>query len=127
MTIVGKDAALRRSEPEWHWTAQRAVPTLKNGKMKSAYELAMERLQKAAPSVVLSEEQKKQIAEIDSAFKAKIAEKEVFLKDQIAKAQVTGKFEEVEALEKQLATELRRLQEDCELKKEKLRKTFPRA
>jgi hypothetical protein len=95
--------------------------------MKSAYELAMERLQKAAPSVVLSEEQKKQIAEIDSAFKAKIAEKEVFLKDQIAKAQVTGKFEEVEALEKQLATELRRLQEDCELKKEKLRKTFPRA
>lgn len=99
-------------------------PYLKNGKMKSAYELAMERLQKATPSVVLSEDQKKQIAEIDSAFKAKIAEKEVFLKDQIAKAQVTGKFEEVEALEKQLATELRRLQEDCELKKEKLRATF---
>ena len=99
-------------------------PYLKNGKMKSAYELAMERLEKGQPRVALTDEQKKQLAEIDSTFKAKIAEKEVFLKGQIAKAQVTGKFEEVEALEKQLATELRRLQEDCELKKEKLRATF---
>jgi hypothetical protein len=32
--------------------------------MKSAYELAMERLQKATPSVVLSDEQKKQIADL---------------------------------------------------------------
>jgi hypothetical protein len=92
--------------------------------MKSAYELAMERLQKATPSVVLSDEQKKQIAEIDSAFKAKIAEREVFLKDEIGKAQAGGKFDEVEALEKQLASEIRRLQGDGEEKKEKLRGTF---
>ena len=92
--------------------------------MKSAYELAMERLQKAAPSVTLTDDQKKQIAEIDSTYRAKIAEKEVFLKDQIGKAQSAGKFEEVEALEKQLATEIRRLQEDCEAKKEKLRAEF---
>jgi hypothetical protein len=92
--------------------------------MKSAYELAMERLQKATPSVVLSDEQKKQIAEIDSAFKAKIAEREVFLKDEIGKARAGGKFEEVEALEKQLASEIRRLQEDGEAKKERLRATF---
>jgi hypothetical protein len=95
--------------------------------MKSAYELAMERLEKAAPSVSLTDEQKKEIAEIDSSFKAKIAEREVFLKDQIARAQAGGKFEEIEALEKQLAADLRRLQEDCELKKEKLRATFPKA
>ncbi len=92
--------------------------------MKSAYELAMERLQKSAPSVTLTEEQKKQIAEIDSSFKAKVAEREVFLKDQVAKAQTAGKFDEVEALEKQLASEVRRLQGDCELKKEKLRQSF---
>ena len=92
--------------------------------MKSAYELAMERLQKATPSVVLSDEQKKQIAEIDSALKAKIAEREVFLKDEIGKARAGGKFEEVEALEKQLASEIRRLQEDGEAKKERLRATF---
>jgi ABC-type hemin transport system substrate-binding protein len=92
--------------------------------MKSAYELAMERLQKASPTVTLTDDQKKQIAEIDSSFRAKIAEREVFLKDQIQKAQTTGKFEEAESLEKQLATEIRRLQEDCEAKKEKLRESF---
>jgi ClpP class serine protease len=92
--------------------------------MKSAYELAMERLQKATPTVVLSDEQKKQMAEIDSTFKAKIAEREVFLKDEIGKARAGGKFEEVEALEKQLASEIRRLQEEGEAKKEKLRATF---
>ena len=92
--------------------------------MKSAYELAMERLQKASPSVPLNDEQKKQIAEIDSSFRAKIAEREVFLKDQIQKAQTTGKLDEAESLEKQLATEIRRLQEDCEGRKEKLRASF---
>jgi hypothetical protein len=92
--------------------------------MKSAYELAMERLQKNQPSVVLTDDQKKQLAEIDSQFKAKIAEQELFLKEQITKAQVAGKPDEVEALEKQLASEIRRLQEDCEAKKEKLRGSF---
>jgi hypothetical protein len=92
--------------------------------MKSAYELAMERLEKAAPSISLTEEQKKEIAEVDSVYRAKIAEKELFLKDQIRKAQSAGKLEEAESLEKQLATEIRRLQEDCEAKKEKVRASF---
>ncbi len=92
--------------------------------MKSAYELAMERLEKSARSVALTDEQKKQLAETDSTFKAKIAEREVFLKDQVAKAQSAGKFDEVESLEKQLAAEIRRLQEDCEAKKVKLRTSF---
>jgi hypothetical protein len=92
--------------------------------MKSAYELAMERLQKTSPTVSLTDDQKKEIAEIDSTYRAKIAEKEVFLKDQIGKAQGAGKFEEVESLEKQLAIEIRRLNEDCEAKKEKLRASF---
>jgi hypothetical protein len=92
--------------------------------MKSAYELAMERLEKTSPSVSLTDAQKKQIAEIDSTYRAKIAEKEVFLKDQIGKAQSAGNFEEAESLEKQLAIEIRRLNEDCEAKKEKLRTQF---
>ena len=89
--------------------------------MKSAYELAMERLEKKAPSVALTDEQKQQIAEIDSTFKARIAEKELFLKDQIAKAIDAGKAEEAESLQKQLTIDIRRLQEDAESKKEKLR------
>ena len=92
--------------------------------MKSAYELAMERLQKASPSLSLTETQKKEIAEIDSKYRAKIAEKELFLKDRIRKAQTDGKGDEIDSLEKQLALEVRRLQEECEAAKEKLRNTF---
>ena len=54
--------------------------------MKSAYELAMERLEKKTPSLALTKEQKTQIADIDSTFKARIAERELFLKAEIAKA-----------------------------------------
>jgi hypothetical protein len=92
--------------------------------MKSAYELAMERLQKASPSLSLTEEQKKELAEIDSKYRAKIAERELFLKEQIRKAQVEGKLEVVESLQKQLASEIRRLEEECEEKKEKRRASF---
>ena len=92
--------------------------------MKSAYELAMERLGKDQPILKLTDEQKKQLADVDSTFKARKAEKELFLKGEIQKAQAAGKFEEVESLEKQLATEIKRLQEDCEAKKEKLRASF---
>jgi hypothetical protein len=92
--------------------------------MKSAYELAMERLAKNQPTVSLTDEQKKQLAEIDVTFKAKIAEREVFLKDQIVKAQMADKFEEADQLQQQLINEVKRLNEDCEAKKEKLRASF---
>jgi len=92
--------------------------------MKSAYELAMERLEKAQPSVALSEDQKKELADVDSTCRAKIAEKELFLRDEIRKAQTVGNFEEVEKLEKRLTSEIARLREDCETKKEKLRASF---
>ena len=92
--------------------------------MKSAYELAMERLEKGSPSVSLTEDQKKEIGEVDSVYRAKAAEKELFLKDQIRKTQLAGKFEEAESLEKQLMSEIRRLQQECEAKKEKLRAGF---
>ncbi len=92
--------------------------------MKSAYELAMERLEKKAPTVAVTGEQKAQIAEIDSTFKARIAERELFLKEQIGKAREAGKLEEADTLQKQLTIDLRRLQEDAEAKKEKLRASF---
>jgi len=92
--------------------------------MKSAYELAMERLAKDQPIITLTGGQKAQLAEIDSTFKAKIAERELFLKDEIRKARDAGKFDDVESLENQLATDIRRLNDDCESKKEKLRASF---
>jgi hypothetical protein len=89
--------------------------------MKSAYELAMERLEKQSPTARLSDAQKAEIAEVDSTYKARMAEREVFLKDQIAKAQFAGNMEEIAQLEQELARDLRRLGEDCEAKKEKVR------
>ena len=93
-------------------------------KMKSAYELAMERLQKASPSLSLTDKQKEELAALDSKYRAKIAEKELFLTGQIRKAQTEGKVDEIDSLEKQLASEVRRLQQECEAAKEKLRAKF---
>lgn len=90
--------------------------------MKSAYELAMERLEQQQPTVKMTDAQKAEIAEIDSISKARTAEKELFLNEQIAKARAAGQWEEVQAIEKQLVSELRRIQEDCEAKKERVRR-----
>jgi len=84
----------------------------------------MERLEKKAPTIALTDEQKAQIAEIDSSFKARIAERELFLQGEIAKAGAAGNEEEVASLRKQLGSEVRRLQEDAEAKKAKLRASF---
>lgn len=91
--------------------------------MKSAYELAMERLEKKAPSVPLTEDQKAALAEVDSIAKAKSAEKEVFLQGEIAKEQARGNFGEIQSLQKQLAHETARIREEAEAKKEKIRTT----
>ncbi|MDR3401880.1 MAG: hypothetical protein P4L99_05210 [Chthoniobacter sp.] len=89
--------------------------------MKSAYELAMERLQKQAPAVKLTAAQKAEIAEIETNAKAKVAEQELFLRDKIAGAVQEGKYEDAAQLEQQLAREIRRINEDAEAKKEKVR------
>jgi hypothetical protein len=89
--------------------------------MKSAYELAMERLERQAPTKQLSAKQKREIAEIESTCRARIAERELLLKGEIAKALGAGKLEEAESLQKQLAMDTRRLNEECETKKAKAR------
>jgi hypothetical protein len=89
--------------------------------MKSAYELAMERLEKKSPTQKLTEKQKAELAEIDSQTKAKTAEREVFLREQINKARFSGDETAASELEDQLARELRRIQQDGEEKKEKAR------
>ncbi len=90
--------------------------------MKSAYDLAMERLNKTSPTVKLSESQKKQMAELDSKFQAKIAEREIAVKGEIASAQTAGDWDKTQELEKQLVHERKKLQADLEEKKEQVRK-----
>lgn len=91
--------------------------------MKSAYELAMERLAQSGdePTKPLTDEQKKELAAIDQKFDAKIAEKEVFLAKQIADAQAKGDRTSLEQLETQLRNERERLNEDREAAKNKVR------
>jgi hypothetical protein len=89
--------------------------------MKTAYELAMERLNKASPMAKLTEAQKKQIAELESKYRAKIAEREIGLKDEMEKAVSKGAGEEIAKLEQQLLDERKKLQAELEEKKEKIR------
>jgi len=91
--------------------------------MKSAYELAMERLEQSQPSIKLSDEQRAQLAEISRKYEAKIAERQVFLGDQITKARESGDLGAVEQLERQLGLEVRRLEQDAEDEKEKVRRS----
>ena len=88
--------------------------------MKSAYELAMERLEKTAPTLKLSASQKKEIAELDSLYAAKIAGRELALNDEIAKA--AGDVEKQDELRETLVNERRKLQVELEDKKEVVRK-----
>lgn len=91
--------------------------------MKSAYELAMERLEQSNPQEELSDEKKAQLAGVDDKFKAKIAEREVFLGDLIAKAGAQGNFPEVAELETQKTREIAALREECEAEKDKIRQS----
>lgn len=92
--------------------------------MKSAYELAMERLAKADPEGAkpLSAEQKARLAEIDSIWKGKIAEREIFLQQRLDSALSEGKYDEAEQIRTQLKSERARLEEEREEEKERVRK-----
>lgn len=89
--------------------------------MKSAYELAMERLNKQSPATKLTDAQRRELAELDSVYAAKIAERELFLKEQMAKAEMSGDFETLAQLDKQLGSERKTLQAELEEKKEAVR------
>ena len=89
--------------------------------MKTAYELAMERLSKTSPGVTLTAEQKVEIAELESQCAAKIADRELFLKGEISKAIERGDAKTMEQLEKQLVSDRKSLRAECEAKKEAVR------
>jgi septin family protein len=90
--------------------------------MKTAYELAMERLNRSAPAVRLTEEQKGAIAELESKCRARTAEREIFLNGEMDKARAAGDGDALAQLERQLASERRKFQEELEEKKEQVRR-----
>jgi hypothetical protein len=91
--------------------------------MKSAYELAMERLAKSDPSTAkLTPEQKDRLAEIDRVYQGKIAEREIFLKQQLQAALAGRKLEEADKIRQQIASEKAKLEEEREDEKERVRR-----
>jgi len=92
--------------------------------MKSAYELAMERLSKSDPTASrpLTPEKKAKLAEVDRLYKGKLAEREIFLKKQLDDAYAAQKADEVEKVQKQMASERARLEEEREEEKERIRR-----
>jgi hypothetical protein len=91
--------------------------------MKSSFELAMERLNKSAPAVKLTAKQKEQLADLDSRYKAKIAEREIAVKGEIAQAAGAGDADKVEQIKQQLVNDRKKLQSELEDKKEALRRS----
>lgn len=89
--------------------------------MKSAYELAMERLSKNAPVVKLTDQQKKELAELDSTYAAKLAEREIFLKGEMEAAANKGDWDAMENFQQQLVRDRKSLQAEREEKKEQVR------
>ena len=78
----------------------------------------MSRLESAAPSVVLNESQKERIAAIEAKCKADIAAKELLLQGEMAKA---SSPEDIAQIRRQLADEIRRLEEKRDREKDAVR------
>lgn len=84
--------------------------------MKSAYEKAMERLEREkGPAPVLTDDQRRQIADIASLYESKIAEARFALEARIAKAATP---EEFQALNDELSADVARLTARMEEEKE---------
>ena len=81
----------------------------------------MERLEKESPTQELTEEQKAKLSELSKVYEAKIADKELFLNGEIAKAEAAGEFDQIDQLTKQLASERKVLEEELEQKKNEVR------
>ena len=92
--------------------------------MKSAYELAMERLAKSDPDAArpLTPEQKDRLAEIDRTYRGKIAEREIFLTQKLEEALGAQKFDDAEQVRRQLTSEKARLEEERQDEKERVRR-----
>ena len=89
------------------------------GAPKSAVELAMEKLrERGFEEKILSDEQKSEIAEIRSRYRAKIAELEI---QHEPKLRAAASLEELESLESELRKEKARLEEEMEKKVSQVR------
>lgn len=97
------------------------MPKKKDGGLKSALELAMERLEEEGMKTPkLTAEQKKRIQEIEKKYEAKIAEIKIIREREIQAAALAGDAEKMQQLQQQLVKETSALREKLEGEKEKI-------
>ena len=91
--------------------------------LKSALEIALEKLDQQEEFTVtpLTDEKKKEIAEIRRKYQARIAEAEINSQFKLRQAAGSGALEDVEKIRGQVAGERRRLTERMEKKIEEIR------
>ncbi|HPO14103.1 MAG TPA: hypothetical protein PLI09_11710 [Candidatus Hydrogenedentes bacterium] len=84
--------------------------------MKSAYEIALERLAKeSGPQKSLTPDQKARIAEIENKYAAKVAEARLRYESKLSTATT---WEEAEQFKREMAGEVQSLEEKCDQEKD---------
>ena len=81
----------------------------------------MERLNRAAPIKKLTDDQKRQLAELDSRYGAKLAEREITLQADVTRAEAQGDAEAAAQARQLLQSERQKLQAELESKKDRIR------
>lgn len=91
--------------------------------MKSAYELAMERLSAASPNdnIQLTDAQKEELADLDNKYQARTVEKKIAMEKRVKDARMKGDYREIATAEKELVIALARIESDREAAKERVR------
>ena len=90
--------------------------------IKSAYERALERLgTNGGPPPTLSEKQKDALAGVDREIRAKIAELEIMLGQDIVVARAGGDFEKAAELEEDRVRRIAKLNDEAETRKNAIR------
>lgn len=91
--------------------------------MKSAYELAMERLNAESPNenAPLTDEQKEELSDLDNKYNAKAAERKISHDKRVAEANAKGDFQDAAKAQEELRIDLERIESDRESAKERVR------
>lgn len=89
--------------------------------MKSAYELAMERLKGGTPSAPLSKAQRGELAELDAVYQARVAEKDLAMQAAVAGLLAQGDEEQANAARARFVAEKQELLQELESRKDAVR------
>ncbi len=94
--------------------------------MKSAYELAMERLNSAGSDIrSINDDQKERLAEIDRTALARIAEIKVMEEPKVNAIRAYGKAPEAALIEEEMRRKIESIKAEAEKSKEDVRKEGP--